>query len=56
MFNMGTDKLFFVDAIDCFLTHAEEERRHVDGVEVEVGADANKEAQVVFVGEALERD
>ena len=56
MFDMGTDHLFFVDAIDCFLAHAEEERRHVDGVEVEVGADANKEAQVVFVGEALERD
>ena len=56
MLNMGTDELFFVDAIDCFLTHAEEEWRHVEGVEVEVGADANKEAQVVFVGVALERD
>ena len=53
---MVTDELFPVDAINCFLTHAEEEGRHVDGVEVEVGADENKEAQVVFVGEALERD
>ena len=50
---MVTDELFPVDAINCFLTHAEEE---VVGVEVEVGADENKEAQVVFVGEALERD
>ena len=56
MFNMGTDKLFFVDAIDGFLTHGEEEWRHIDEVGVEVGVDANKEAQVVFVGEALERD
>ena len=53
---MGTDELFLVDAINCFLAHAEEERRHVDGDEVEVGADENREAQVVFEGEALERD
>ena len=53
---MGTDHFFLVDAIDRFLAHTEEERGHDDEVEVESGVDANKEAQVVFVGVALERD
>ena len=49
-------RLFLVDAVDRFLAHTEEERGHDDEVEVESGVDANKEAQVVFVGVALERD
>ena len=56
LLNVVTDDLLPVDAINCFLTHAEEEGRHVGGDEVEVGADENEEAQVVFVEEALERD
>ena len=56
LLNMGTDHFFLVDAVDRFLAHTEEERGHDDEVEVESGVDANKEAQVVFVGVALERD
>ena len=56
LLDMGTDHFFLVDAVDRFLAHTEEERGHDDEVEVESGVDANKEAQVVFVGVALERD
>ena len=57
LLNVVTDDLFPVDAINCFLAHAEEEGRHCSVDEVEVGADENEEAQVVvFVDGALKRD
>ena len=56
LLDVGTDHFFLVDSVDRLLAHAEEKRGHDDEVEVGCGVDANKEAQVVFVGVALVRD
>ena len=53
---MLTGNLFTVDAVDCFLSHAEEERRH-DGVDVsEVVEEEDAQLEVVSIVEALARD
>ena len=53
---MLTGNLFTVDAVDCILSHAEEERRH-DGVDViEVVEEVDAQLELVSIVKALARD